>query len=544
MCPQKNTNFIVHGEHDFNDLIQRHGQEIVARLRRILDHPDHMDDVFQETMCQACASIPSLRDKNKFVAWFSSIATKVYSGMKRDHVFAEKAYENYFEEKRFSTQALSEVGPEQKAVLKNDCQIAYDIWQSIPVEDREIYWLYEVEGHTIAEIAKITHKPERTVKYRLARARKFVSEKVKKPLIAFLALRLLQPDDSGTWNRVYAHWQATTEIALSETASTVMEAVADNTAQVADTATVTAGATATTVSLLSSIMMTFAIPFVWGISVLLGGQAYGMALVYNAPTISMRRWITKHLFYCYCAIIIAPITLLILIRVTDHIFGWETRGIFAFGYIICCMLVAYIYLRKVNRHYQKLESGQIAITPNQGYLRRFLCRGFVGLTVLLLVFIVSFVKIGILQDYQLSIDSGEHNRGEFIILATTVLVTGIIIVHTGMIFLFRHILSISTDSSMKYPLPTITHSLPYRILRETPYMAVFVILTMSPAFLHLCLVNTRPICSVLELIGCSLCWCGALSVNIKKPGSRWRIIALTFCVLMAVLAILRLTIYE
>ena len=241
---------------------------------------------------------------------------------------------------------------------------------------------------------------------------------------------------------------------------------------------------------------------------------------------------------------IAPIAFLFLGRIVEHVYGWESRDSFAFVYTICFLLIASIYLLKINWHYRKLWKKQNTITLSHESLNRIIRRGFAGLTVLLLIFIALFVKVGMFPAYQSSIDSGDQNIAGTIVMVTLILVMGIIIVHTGMVFLFRHFLTISTDESTKYPLPATAKSLPNRILWEILYMAVFVILTMGPALLHLCLVNTRPICAFMELIGCALCWGAVLWFNLKKPKYRWWVNILAFLAIMSVLAALRSTIYE
>lgn len=535
----------MHEKHRLDDLLKQHNEKFLVRLNRILDHPGHQDDLLQETMLQVSASFPSYQEGRCFLAWITGIATNTYRMMKRKHVFSQKTCRAYYDIKLLSVHALfSEGDPAQQAITKEEYQKAHEIWCSMPVEYREFFMMHEVEKLTIAEIARITDTPERTVKYRLARAREFVSAKAPKLLVAFLAIRLLHPVDGSKWNNVYARWQETMETSLPETTSTVLETATNNAAQVTETATVTAGATTTTISMMSSIFMTIALPFVWVMSIFIGGQACGVALVYDAPNAVLRRWLVKHLFCCYCAIAVTPIAFLLLGRVVGLICGWEAWGTFTFTFNLCFMLVASVYLLKVNRHYRKLWKNQNAITLSHESLNRLIHRGFIGLTVLLLIFVALFVAIGMFPAYQSSIDSGDQNIASTIVMVTLILVMGVIIVHTGMIFLFRHFLTISTDESTKYPLSATAKSLPYRLLWEILYMAVFVILTMAPALLHLCLVNTRPICAFMELIGFALCWGGVLWFNLKKPGYRWWVNILAFLVIMSVLATLRSTIYE
>lgn len=544
MSPKTNNPYTEQEKQQFDDLLKRHREKLIVHLYRILDHHGHLEEVLQETIYQACLSFFELEDKDKFPGWISRIATNVYCKMKRDHLLSQKAYESYHDEKRLSSRALSESGPVQKSITKEDCHAAHEIWISIPVEDREFFTLHDVEKYTISEVAKLTETPERTVKYHLARARKYVSSKTKDILIVFLTLRLLQPDDGRAWNNAYAQFQVAMETSLPETAPVVLETAANNASQVAETATAGAGAAATAVSSMSSVLMAAAMPFVWVMSVLFGGQACGLALVYHTPTIPLRRWLVKHLFYCYSAIVIVPILFLFTGRIVDNVYGWESRIAFTFVYNALFVLFAFFYLLTANRHYRKIWNGKKTVALSFESLSRLIRRGFVTLTVILLVFFLLFLKVSIFPDYQVSAAADEWDRCVFIVIATLVLALVLTCIHVSMFFLFRYYLSISTDDSAVYPIPTNRKSWSYRLLWEIAYMAIFVILTLAPALLHLCLKNTRPVCAVLELACFSLCWGGVLSFNMKKPGYRWWLIIPVFIVLIAIMATLRSTIYE
>ena len=342
----------------------------------------------------------------------------------------------------------------------------------------------------------------------------------------------------------HAYHQMTTETSFPEIAPVILETATNNASQITETTTIGTGAAATAVSSMPSILMAVAMPFVWVMSVLLGGQACGLALVYHTPTIPLRRWLVKHLFYCYCAIVIAPFVFLTGGWMMYHVHGFESRSIFTFVYNTCLILTVFVYLLVTNRKYRKIWNGKITVITHFESLNQLIRKGFVGLAVILLVFFLIFVKMSILPSYQVSAASGEYDKCVFIAVTAFALIGVMTCIHTSMFFLFRYYLTISTDDSAVYSAPTKKDSLSYCLLWEIAYMTIFVILTLTPSLLHLFLKNTRPVCAIMELVGFSLCWGVVLSLNLKKPGYRWRLIISVFIVLVTIMATLRLTIYE
>ena len=59
----------------------------------------------------------------------------------------------------------------------------------------------------------------------------------------------------------------------------------------------------------SAILMALTMPFLWGMSVVFCWKIHGTALVREAPSFAIRRWLTKHLFISFSVIVALPINI-------------------------------------------------------------------------------------------------------------------------------------------------------------------------------------------------------------------------------------------
>jgi len=153
----------------FAGLVRRHQDRMFGFLLRMLGTRDEAMDVTQDSFLKAWRALPDWRPEARFTTWLFQIARNAALDLLRHRqriefvsVDADPAHdmvEDYAPspEKQFSDR--QRIGLLQRAV------------DSLPVDQREILLLRELEDMSYAELALILGINEGTVKSRLARAR-------------------------------------------------------------------------------------------------------------------------------------------------------------------------------------------------------------------------------------------------------------------------------------------------------------------------------------------------------------------------------------
>jgi len=121
------------------------------------------DDLVQETMGLALQKIHQLRDPERLNAWLYSILNNCW----KQHLRRYRPHEDLDEER-----PSEEPGPEfnvgqMEVVTRVRCAVA-----ELPVEQRRVLALVDLEGCSYGEVAEILEIPIGTVMSRLHRARK------------------------------------------------------------------------------------------------------------------------------------------------------------------------------------------------------------------------------------------------------------------------------------------------------------------------------------------------------------------------------------
>jgi len=158
----------------FEVLFARYRQPLFSFLYRYLGRPDKAEDVFQEVFFEVIRARKSFRPEAKFSYWLFRIARNRAVDRLRRNGFREMESldvpTNLHEPE--SSSKLNQLPGESPdpETLAQDREIAValqDAMDGLPSEQREVFWLKEMSGLTLSEIADLTGVSENTVKSRL-----------------------------------------------------------------------------------------------------------------------------------------------------------------------------------------------------------------------------------------------------------------------------------------------------------------------------------------------------------------------------------------
>jgi RNA polymerase sigma-70 factor (ECF subfamily) len=176
----------------FEILLARYRQPLFGFLFRYLGRRDKADDVFQDVFLEVIRARRQYRPHLRFSAWLFRIARNRAVDRLRRNGFREMASlddpleaEEADGESRVSRVMGSGPNPEEAAADRELGAALEAAVGSLPAQQREVLWLKETSGLTLAEVARIVGVSENTVKSRL----RYALEKIR----AHLAQRGYEP---------------------------------------------------------------------------------------------------------------------------------------------------------------------------------------------------------------------------------------------------------------------------------------------------------------------------------------------------------------
>jgi RNA polymerase sigma-70 factor (ECF subfamily) len=161
----------------FDEIVARYKDEIYTYIRRMISNRDDAEDLAQEVFVRAFASIKSFRRESNLRTWLYRIATNLCidkyrrKGVEKQFVTSLEREDPEDEEPNPIDIPDNKYDPErmyehselqmkiQKALLK------------LPEKQRAVILLFDLEGMSYEEIAKVVDCPVGTVKSRLFNAR-------------------------------------------------------------------------------------------------------------------------------------------------------------------------------------------------------------------------------------------------------------------------------------------------------------------------------------------------------------------------------------
>lgn len=149
----------------FGVLVQQHQGRVYSFTRRLCGNPDHALDITQDTFIKAWQALPAWRPEARFETWLLRIARNTaIDGLRRGRHEPEPLPDDA---------VLVDHGPTPLRQLESSRNIVQleALLAQLPLAQREVLLLRELEGLSYRELAAALDISEGTVKSRLARAR-------------------------------------------------------------------------------------------------------------------------------------------------------------------------------------------------------------------------------------------------------------------------------------------------------------------------------------------------------------------------------------
>jgi RNA polymerase sigma factor (sigma-70 family) len=154
----------------FNELVVQHQRQVYAVCLRMLGQPAAAEDAAQEAFLAAWRNLGGLRG-DRFGAWLLRIAANVCTDeLRRRKRRPGVSLEDSVEEGHFQPADPAPL-PEASALTAELRQLIDREILALPLEQRLVVVLSDIEGLDYQEIAEVTRSSLGTVKSRLSRAR-------------------------------------------------------------------------------------------------------------------------------------------------------------------------------------------------------------------------------------------------------------------------------------------------------------------------------------------------------------------------------------
>ena len=166
--------YVRDDEAAFEILLSRFRRPLFGFLYRYLGRTDKAEDVFQETFFEVIRARKRYRPEARFSAWIFRIArNRAVDRLRRDGFREMESLDMSLDsesregESRLSRVTAEDPDPEEAARHRQLEDAVLEVLETLPMEQREVFWLKEKSGLTLAEIAEITGVSQNTVKSRL-----------------------------------------------------------------------------------------------------------------------------------------------------------------------------------------------------------------------------------------------------------------------------------------------------------------------------------------------------------------------------------------
>lgn len=174
-------------ESAFEVLLSRYRRPLFGFLFRYLGRTDKAEDVFQDVFFEIIRARKRFRPESRFAAWLFRIArNRAVDRLRRDGFREMKSLDEPMDRDegqggtRVNMVPDSAPNPEELAGGLELSQALETALAALPREQREVFWLKEKSGLTLAEIAELSGVSGNTVKSRL----RYALEKIRADLTA------------------------------------------------------------------------------------------------------------------------------------------------------------------------------------------------------------------------------------------------------------------------------------------------------------------------------------------------------------------------
>lgn len=158
----------------FRQLVTAYKGSVFRHAFALLNDRMEAEDVTQEAFVKAYYSLSKLENEYAFVSWLTKITTNLcYDKTKK--MARKKAAET--EELDENTTSSKGASPIEQSIAKMSIKEAMD---KIPLEQKNVLILREIQGYSYSEIADLLNIPLGTVKSRISNARENLKQQLQK----------------------------------------------------------------------------------------------------------------------------------------------------------------------------------------------------------------------------------------------------------------------------------------------------------------------------------------------------------------------------
>lgn len=168
-------------ESAFELLFERYRRRVGAIAGRFFQQPEQIEEIVQESFTKAYFGLNDFAHykDDSFAAWLARIAfNSCYDELRRQSRSREPALSEITEAETQTIRALNSGTDEESIAINRD--LAHKLLRLLSAEDRLVLVLLEVEGHSVAEIARLMNWSSPKVKIRAFRARADLRRLLKK----------------------------------------------------------------------------------------------------------------------------------------------------------------------------------------------------------------------------------------------------------------------------------------------------------------------------------------------------------------------------
>lgn len=161
----------------FQDLVTLWQRRVLGTISRILGRPDDAEDVAQEVFVRLYFSLDKLREPAQFQPWLYRLITNASIDYLRRHRRVRIRVSDLSDQQLYAADtARALLSAAEETQRQNMRDYADHVLSSVPVKDRMLLMLKEVEGLSVKELCGIYAVSEESIKVRLFRARKRIQK--------------------------------------------------------------------------------------------------------------------------------------------------------------------------------------------------------------------------------------------------------------------------------------------------------------------------------------------------------------------------------
>ena len=167
----------------FEQLFERHRQRVASIAGRFFQHSAQIEEIVQETFIKAYFGLANFSQykADSFSHWLARIAfNSCYDELRRQARSPERLLTDFDEAERQQLRGLTSIGATTLESTTINRDLAHKLLRLLSAEDRLVLVLLEVEGLSVAEIARLMCWSSPKVKIRAFRARTDLRRLLKK----------------------------------------------------------------------------------------------------------------------------------------------------------------------------------------------------------------------------------------------------------------------------------------------------------------------------------------------------------------------------